>query len=187
MLESLIYVILVTVRSDFEMQPQTYPVHVLVTVERRLLKNTIEQLKTIPEIQSIMPVTGRFDLVLRLSVSEHPKVYTAVQRIRQVQGVFETQTLMPYEGFQNGEIKADGQQFGLVLISAQKQVSEVLKLLKSLPNVVEGYVVPGQFDILLTLSGKTWQDILATSYEKLEAIDGIRRTETLFAYNPIWK
>lgn len=186
-MKTVIYVIGVTNYSDSEMQPNTYPVHVFVNVERKLLRNSIEQLKTIPEIQYILPVTGRFDIVLRLSVTEHQKVYTAIQRIRQVQGILDTQTLMPYEGFQNGEMKADGQQFGFVLISAQKQVSEVLKWLKSLPNVVEGYVVPGQFDILLTLRAKNWQEILATSFEKFEAIDGIRRTETLFAYNPIWK
>jgi DNA-binding Lrp family transcriptional regulator len=60
----------------------------------------------------------------------------------------------------------------------------VLEQLKQAP-IHSAYVVPGEFDIIATVSGKDHNEVLER-VAKMTEIPGVERSETMFAYKPIW-
>ena len=58
--------------------------------------------------------------------------------------------------------------------------------MKQLSHVRNAFVVPGEFDILATLYGKNHDEILS-QVSKINEVQGVRTSETLFAYKPTWQ
>ena len=58
------------------------------------------------------------------------------------------------------------------------------KSLKSISGVTEALAVSGQWDILTTLSGASYEEILAKTVQEISQINGIRTSETTFVYKP---
>src|SRR3989442_538661 len=46
--------------------------------------HTISQIQRIPNVESATPVTGRFDLVIKLRTNEPTKAFTTMEQIRNV-------------------------------------------------------------------------------------------------------
>src|SRR5437667_381499 len=46
--------------------------------------HTISQIEHIPNVESCTPVTGRFDLVIKLGTNEPTKAFTTVEKIRNI-------------------------------------------------------------------------------------------------------
>src|SRR5437016_4716113 len=56
------------------------------------LGHIVSQLKRVGNIESVTPVTGRFDLVIRLKTNEPIKAFNTVEKIRSITGITSTQT-----------------------------------------------------------------------------------------------
>jgi len=164
---------------------EMFPTFVLASVEPKMLGNVTQQLKTLDGITWFAPLTGRFDLVLQLKVTDHKQIYELVNRVRSIRGVVATSTYIPFEGFTNGKKIEASDSLALVLLRAKEQVPRVLQTLKQLPHIYGAFVVPGEFDILATLYGKNYEEIVSQVL-KVAEIEGIRTSETLFAYKPQW-
>src|SRR5467141_4896013 len=54
--------------------------------------HTISQIERIPSVESVTPVTGRFDLVIKLGTNEPSKAFNIVEKIRKIKGITSTQT-----------------------------------------------------------------------------------------------
>jgi DNA-binding Lrp family transcriptional regulator len=54
------------------------------------------------------------------------------------------------------------------------------------PQVRNAYVVPGEIDILATVYGKNQEEVLS-QVSKIDDVDGVWTSETLFAYMPKWQ
>src|SRR5712691_8694991 len=80
------------------MQNANYPAYVFATVNHGMTKNVVEELKNNPNIDLIAPVTGRFDLALRLKQNTPEQIAQLVSKIRQVKGIETTQTLLGFNG-----------------------------------------------------------------------------------------
>src|SRR2546428_7193297 len=80
------------------MQAQSSPAYVFATVNHGMTKNVVEELKNNPNIDLIAPVTGRFDLALRLKQNTPEQIVQLVSKIRQVHGIETTQTLFGFTG-----------------------------------------------------------------------------------------
>jgi DNA-binding Lrp family transcriptional regulator len=65
------------------------------------------------------------------------------------------------------------------------QVENVIQKLTKLPYVYNAAVVPGEFDVIATLYGNSYEALL-TQALKIGQIQGITSSETLFAYKPVW-
>ena len=162
---------------------EMYPNYVFASVEPHMLGDAIKQLKTLSGTTWFSPVTGRFDLVVRLKGSETQKLYDLVNKIRGIHGIVSTHTYVPLEGFINGKSIENGEPLGLVLLGVSEQVPKVLQALKHIPQIAEAFVIPGEFDIVATMKGRNYEEII-TQVQKIAEVKGIRTSETLFAYKP---
>jgi hypothetical protein len=77
---------------------------------------------------------------------------------------------------------------GFSLLNVQHtSVENTIKQLSNIPGFVEACTVPGQFDIVALWQAKTSEDIVKASFEKVNHLEGIFKSETLLAYAPFFK
>jgi len=124
-------------------------------------------------------------LVVQVKGRETQKLYDFVNKIRGIKGIVTTHTYIPLEGFINGKSAENGEPLGLVLLGVNEKVPKVLQALKSIPQIAEAFVIPGEFDIVATMKGRNYEEII-TQVQKIAKVKGIRTSETLFAYKPIY-
>ena len=146
-----------------------------------------EQLRSIQGITYSSPLTGRFDFVIELKAADQKQVYELVNKVRSISGITSTRTYTPFEGFTNGKNVQATDSLALVLlrVNEQAQAQKVLQSMEQYTQVRNAYVVPGEFDILATVYGKNNEEILS-QVSKIGDTQGVRSSETLLAYKPIW-
>ena len=161
-----------------------FPTYVFAKVQRDRLAHVVEELRKYSEIEFSAPVTGRYDIIMRIKNSNPEQVYSIVNRIRSIHGIYGTNTMTANDGFVNGQkLDAKGV-WGFSLLSVNKPLPEVIQKLKSLPAIYDAWSIPGQFDIIMSSKARNYEDLMRTTVEQLGHTDGIWRSETLFAYEP---
>ena len=147
-----------------------------------------EQLRKVNGITVSSPLTGRFDFLIELKAADQRQVYELVNKVRSLNGITSTRTYTPFEGFANGKNIQATDSLALVLlhVSEQTQAQRVLQSIEQYPQVRNAYVVPVEFDILATVYGKNHDEILS-QVSKIDDVQGVRTSETLFAYMPKWQ
>jgi DNA-binding Lrp family transcriptional regulator len=146
----------------------------------------ISQLKRISNIASVTPVTGRFDLVIKLNTNELTKAYSAVEKIRSISGITSTQTACSIESVTNPRNRAESKEppLGYALVKIKGGIRSVLQKLKTFPNLVEAHLVPGEFDVVASFNGFSQDELMESSVGKLNSISGITASETLISWTP---
>lgn len=163
---------------------QIFTTYVLANVQHDQLPHVVEELRKFSEIEFSAKVTGRYDVVMRLRTTIPEQVYKIINRIRSIRGVNATNTLTAMEGFTNGQkLDAEGV-WAFSLLSVNKPLPEVLQRLKKISALYDAWSVPGQFDIITSYKAANYEELMKTTVEKMAQIEGICRSETLFAYQP---
>ncbi|MGA2785590.1 MAG: Lrp/AsnC ligand binding domain-containing protein [Candidatus Bathyarchaeia archaeon] len=161
-----------------------FPTYVFAKVQRDRVPQVVEELRKYSEIEFSAPVTGRYDIVLRLKTSNPEQLYNTINKIRNINGIKATHTFTANDGFVNGQ-KLDAQGvWGFSLLSVNKPVPEVLQKLKNIPALYDAWSIPGQFDIIMSYKAQNYEQLMKSTVEQLAHTDGISRSETLFAYQP---
>ena len=164
-----------------------FPTYVFAKVQRDRLPHVVEELRKFSEIELSAQVTGRYDVVMRIKATNPEQIYNIVNKIRTIHGVNATNTFTANDGFVNGQ-KLDTQGvWGFSLLSINKPLPEVLQKLKKLPALYDAWSIPGKFDIIMSYKTKNYEDLMKTTVEQIAPIEGIWRSETLFAYQPYVK
>jgi len=159
------------------------PTYLFATVEKNELNSVLHKLKEVKYINWFGSTSGRFDLVASFKGNDVQKSYAAIKEIRSMNGVISTTSMYPYEGLVNA--RSNGTHaMGQVFLRVDKPVQDVLKSLMSISGVSEASVVSGQWDILVTVKGESYEEILGKTIQKISQIDGIRTSETTFVYKP---
>jgi DNA-binding Lrp family transcriptional regulator len=159
------------------------PTYLFANVEKRELNSVLHKLKETKYINWFGSTSGRFDLVASLKGNDVTKTYAAIKEIRSMNGVLSTTCMYPYEGLVN--TRSNGAHaMGQVFLKVDKPLNGILKSLMSIPGVSDATVVSGQWDILATVKGESYEEILAKTVQKISQIDGIRTSETSFVYKP---
>ncbi len=148
------------------------------------LHQAISQLKHIPNVESITPVTGRFDLVIKLKTNDPEKAFHAIEKIREIEDITATQTALSLHQISNASEEEREQPIAFALMKVKGVLSETLRKLKTFPNCVEAHVIPGEFDVVAAFRGHSPKDVLENSVEKIGSINGVTASETLIAWNP---
>jgi hypothetical protein len=161
------------------------PTTIIASVQPRMLSQVTEQLRRLQGITYFSPVTGRFDLAIELKSADQRQVYELVNKIRSITGVTSTRSYTPFEGFVNGKNVQSTDCLALVTLQVNENAQKVLQSLEQQPHIRNAFVVPGEFDILATVYGKN-QDELLTHVSKIAEVQGVRSSETMLAYRPIW-
>src|SRR5438094_9944412 len=146
--------------------------------------HTISQIERIPNVESATPVTGRFDLVIKLRTNERTKAFTAMEKIRNVPSITNNQTTISFESIINSSNPADSKSpLAFALLKVRGSFDTILGKLKTIPNFAEAHVIPGAFDIFAAFRADRSEDLLEKSVEKIGSIDGITASETLISYS----
>ena len=161
-----------------------FPTYVFAKVQRDRVPQVVEELRKYSEIEFSAPVTGRYDIIMRIKNSNPEQVTNTINKIRSIHGVNATNTITANDGFVNGQ-KFDAQGvWGFSLLSVNKPVPEVLNKLKSLPAIYDAYSFPGQYDIVMSSKAQNYEQLMKSTVEQLAHTDGVWRSETLLAYQP---
>jgi DNA-binding Lrp family transcriptional regulator len=148
------------------------------------ITRSISQLRKISSIESVIPVTGRFDLVIKLRTNEPNKTFNIVEKIRKIKGIASTQTGISLQRISNPKKDESDDPIAFALVKVKGAFKNVLQKIKTFPNFVEAHVIPGEFDIFAAFHGYSPEELLETSVEKLGSINGITSMETLVAWTP---
>jgi len=164
------------------------PTTIIATIHPKMRNQVAEQLRKIQGITYSSPLTGRFDFAIELKAADPKQVYEVIKQVRSITGVTSTRTYTPFEGFANGKNIQPTDALALVLlrVNEQTQALKVLQSMEQYPQVRNAYVVPGEIDILATVYGKNQEDVLS-QVSKIDDVDGVWTSETLFAYMPKWQ
>ena len=145
---------------------------------------TVSQIQRLPNVESATPVTGRFDLVIKLRTNEPTKAFTTMEKIRSIPNITNTQTTISFESIINSSNRADSDSsLAFALLKVRGSFNAILQKLKAIPNFAEAHVVPGAFDILAAFRADSSEELLEQSVEKISSINGITASETLISYN----
>ena len=145
--------------------------------------HTVSQIQKLPNVESVTPVTGRFDLVIKLRTNEPTKAFTALEKIRSFPSITNTQTTISFESIINSSNKGDSDSsLAFALLRVRGSFDAILRKLKTIPNFAEAHVVPGAFDILAAFRADSSEELLEKSVEKIGSINGITASETLISY-----
>ncbi len=165
-----------------------FPTYVFATVNPGRVPKVVEELKRHSQIDFIAPITGRFDLALRLKTSVPDQVYQAVNEIRAISDVRTTSTCTAMDGIQPSKKLESNNALGISLLRVEHSpLGKSIKELSNIPGLVEAFAVPGQFDIVALWQGKNTEEIMKTSIERLTSVGGLFKSETLLAYAPFFK
>ena len=150
------------------------------------LSRIISQLRRVNNVSSVTPVTGRFDLVIRLKTNEPTKAFTTVEKIRSISGIISTQTAFSIESVTNAKNREEANEppLAYALVKVKGKIKSVLQKLKTFPNLVEAHLVPGEFDVVASFNGFSQDELMESSVEKLNNISGITASETLISWTP---
>src|SRR5437588_11869266 len=77
-----------------------FPTYVFATVNSGRATKVVEELKRNSQIDIIAPVTGRYDLVLRLKPNTPHNIYQTVKEIREISDVRTTHTHTDFDRMQ---------------------------------------------------------------------------------------
>src|SRR3989475_11388536 len=164
-----------------------FPTYVFATVNPGRSRKVVEELKRNSQIDIIAPVTGRWDLVLRLKPNTPHNIYQTVKEIREISDVRTTDTHTGFDGMQPSKKLESQMALGFSLLNVQHtSVENTIKQLSNIPGFIEASTVPGQFDIVALWQAKTSEDIMKTSVERISNLTGIFKSETLLAYAPFF-
>jgi nitrate reductase NapAB chaperone NapD len=165
-----------------------FPTYVFATVNTGRVTKVVEELKRNSQIDIIAPVTGRYDLVLRLKPNTPSNVYQTVKEIREISDVRTTDTHTGFDGIQPTRKLENQMALGVSILTCEHNTSEqVIKQLSNIPGFVEASTVPGQFDIVALWQARTSEDIVKNSVERVTNLQGIFHSETLLAHAPFFK
>jgi uncharacterized protein with GYD domain len=163
-----------------------YPTTIIASVQPRMWSQVAEQLSKLHGVTYFSPLTGRFDLAIELKAAEPSQVYELVNKVRSITGITSTRTLTPFEGYTDGKNFQATDSLALCLVQVNQSAANVLQSMKQLTQVRNAFVTPGEFDIVATIYGKNHDEILS-QVTKINEVQGVRTSETLFAYKPTWQ
>jgi len=165
-----------------------FPTYVFATVNPGRATKVVDELKRNSQIDIIAPVSGRYDLVLRLKPNTPHNIYQTVKEIREISDVRTTDTHTGFDGMQPTRKLESQMALGVSVLTCEHNTSEsIIKQLSSIPGFIEASTVPGQFDIVALWQAKTSEDIVKTAVERVNHLDGIFKSETILAYTPVFK
>jgi len=156
--------------------------YILAVIERGQIADVVKAMKDINQVEEGALLIGRYDLVVRVGHYDRSGLYKSVSQIRNMPGIRATSTHIPFEGFTKEYNVDENDALAISLLRAQGSLPDVLSQLQKLEHVVEGHIIPGDWDLLTILHSKNVSQILETAVNQFEGVQGISKTETLIAH-----
>jgi len=164
--------------------------YVLINCETGSEDSVISNLNQIDSVKEAQGTFGTYDILCKLESDSKEKIRNDLsKKIRKIQKIRSTLTLMAQDQ-ENlfGKKLADVEKQVLerymaqayVLIDCKKMAEyEVLRNLSQIPEIIEGDVVIGSYEILCKVVAPTYNNISDVVTKKLRKLKGIKATSTL--------
>jgi len=150
--------------------------------------HTISQIERIPNVESATPVTGRFDLVIKLGTNEPTKAFHCHGEDQEhPQHHKHSDNHLLREHYQQLQPTDNQSPLAFALLKVRGSFDTILRKLRTIPNFAEAHVIPGAFDILAAFRADSSEELLEKSVEKIGSINGITASETLIIIQPARK
>lgn len=155
--------------------------YILAVLERGQIAEVVRAVRALPQVEEGALLIGRYDLLVRVAHYDRPGLYKVVSDIRSMPGIKSTSTHIPFEGFTKDYTVNENDALAISLLRCEGSLESVLTQLSDLEQVVEGHIIPGDWDLLVILHSSHMEHILEAAVSKFEGIHGVRKTETLIA------
>jgi DNA-binding Lrp family transcriptional regulator len=155
--------------------------YILAVLERGQVAEVVKAVKELSQVEEGALLIGRYDLLVRVGHYDRPGLYKVVSDIRSMPGIKSTSTHIPFEGFTKEYVVSENDAFAISLLRSQGSLENVLSQLRDLEHVVEGHIIPGDWDLIAILHSRHVEQILETAVNQFEGVHGITKTETLLA------
>src|SRR5437879_13029624 len=97
---------------------------VFVNIKSRM-HQAISQLKHITNVESVTPVTGRFDVLIKLRTNDPEKAFNAVEKIREIADVTPTQTSLSLQHVTSPHESERAQPIAVSLLTALGAIRDI--------------------------------------------------------------
>jgi DNA-binding Lrp family transcriptional regulator len=155
--------------------------YILAVLERGQISDVVKAVKELPQVEEGALLIGRYDLLVRVWHYDRPSLYRVVSQIRSMPGIKSTSTHIPFEGFTKEYVVEENDGLAISLLRSSSNLESVLSELRALEHVVEGHIIPGDWDLIVILHSKHVEQVLETAVNQFEGVHGITKTETLIA------
>ncbi len=163
--------------------------YVLISCETGSERSIISNLKLIETVNEVFGTYGSYDVIAKMESDAEEKLRQAItKKVRMVPKIRATLTLMAHEkGLFGKKLSSDEKETldrnssqAYVAIHCKKiQEIEVLRELSDIPEIVEGDIVSGPFDIMCKVVAPTYNDISNVVTKKIRKIQDVKTTITL--------
>ena len=164
--------------------------YVMINCETGAEDSIISNLKQIDTVKEAHGTFGTFDIITKLESDSEEKIRNDLtKKIRKVQKIRATLTLIAHnheDSFakklaqEEKEVLERYMAQAYVLINCKKTAEpEVLRNLSEIPDVIEGNVVIGYYEILCRIIAPTYNDISDVITKKIRKFKNIKSTSTL--------
>src|SRR5208337_1115377 len=147
--------------------------YILAVIERGQIADVVKAVKDIDQVEEGALLIGRYDLLVRVAHYDRSGLYKSVSQIRNMPGIRATSTHIPFEGFTKEYNVDENDALAISLLRAQGSLPDVLSQLQKLEHVVEGHIIPGDWDMLTILHVRTLARFLETAVNQFEGVQGI--------------
>ncbi len=164
--------------------------YILISCETGSEDYVISQLKSIESVRNVHGTFGSFDMIAKLEADSEEKLKQIITKsIRKVPKIRATITLMAKDKEEFfGKSLDDNERKILKRYTAQAYIllhcektkeNEVLRELIQIPEVIEGDVVIGSYEVICQVIAPTYNDISDVVTKKIRKIKNIKTTATL--------
>ncbi len=164
--------------------------YIMIKCEIGSEHSIINNLKTIDGVKEVHGTFGAYDIITKVEANTEDKLIEIIsKRIRMVPKIRATLTLMTHEknSLFAKKLSSDeketfnryASQAYIAIHCKKTQESEVLRDLGDIPEVIEGYIVLGSYDLMCKVVAPTYNDISDVVTKKIRKTKDIRTTITL--------
>ena len=163
--------------------------YVLINCETGSERSIISNLKLIETVNEVFGTFGSYDVIAKMESDTEEKLRQAItKKVRMVPKIRATLTLMAHENGLFGKKLSSDEKETLDRVASQAYVaihckktqeSEVLRDLSDIPEVIEGYIVLGSYDLICKVVAPTYNDISHVVTKKIRKTKDVRTTITL--------
>ena len=164
--------------------------YVLINCETGDENSVIANLKNIDSIKEVHGIFGAYDIIANLESDNQDEIRRDLTKaIRKIKKIRSTLTLIaqdadsPFAKRLDDEEKKVLERYmvqAYVLIDCKKTDEyQVLRKLSQIPEIIEGNVVIGSYDIVCRVIAPTYNDISDVVTKKIRKLENIKVTRTL--------
>jgi DNA-binding Lrp family transcriptional regulator len=164
--------------------------YVLISCDPGYENSIINNLKSIETVKDAHETFGSHDIIVKMESDREDKLNEAItKRIRRLSKIRATLTLMvdgkkdlfgkKLRPDEKETLDKHASQAYVTIECKRAKENEVLQELSAIPEVIEGDVVMGSFDLICKVAAPTYNDISDVVIKKIRRINSVTSTSTL--------